>query len=283
MNLGNLRDYTVPLPLVLTSSLLSAGAVLAQDSSPLDPKADVQPTQYESPLHDFRAFDPDESMQSWVEANRQVGEIGGWRTYLRQANPPKAEKAPTPSSQQPVEKPASATANPTDQSNPQAQQSPARQPSPAKQPSPAIRPAPVPPLAEGGNGAADAITRPLPEIPTRFKVGQCPRILTGLRIPIAERQIELTAPAKALLVKLRSCFKSRQYIIGGHTDGRGPSDQNRQLSELRAQAVLKFLLTNGTSPDRITAKGFGESRPVDTNRSKDGRARNRRIDFSLQP
>lgn len=71
------------------AALLIPEYAFTQAASPLDPNATVKATQYDSPLNDFRAFDPDEDRRSWVEANRRVEEIGGWRTYLRQANPPK--------------------------------------------------------------------------------------------------------------------------------------------------------------------------------------------------
>lgn len=60
-------------------------AAAQSNDNPLDPNAEVLPMQYESLLSDFRAFDPDEEMIAWKEANDRVGEIGGWRAYLRNA------------------------------------------------------------------------------------------------------------------------------------------------------------------------------------------------------
>ncbi|MBN1756844.1 MAG: OmpA family protein [Chitinispirillaceae bacterium] len=73
-----------------------------------------------------------------------------------------------------------------------------------------------------------------------------------------------------------------RVIIEGHTDNRGPEDYNQILSEKRAQNVLTFLVGRGVAPDRLSAKGFGMSRPIDTNETSEGRKRNRRVDLVVQ-
>ena len=266
--------------MVLTMPTLT----IAQAANPLDADAPVGSTTYESPLADFRAFDPDEGMQSWVDANRRVQEIGGWRTYLRQANPPKksaeksAEKAP-----------------PKVELNPAIKQLPAQeQPDPKEAPdqvarvssTPKNEDAPpltdnVPALAEGGTDQTDEIELAVPNLPDQFSRGECPRVLTGLRLPVKPRVIELSKQNEQLLLDVAKCFGARNYIVGGHTDGRGPLRANQTLSQSRADAVRTFLVANGVDPNRITSRGYGETRPIDTNRTKRGRARNRRIDFAL--
>jgi outer membrane protein OmpA-like peptidoglycan-associated protein len=69
--------------------------------------------------------------------------------------------------------------------------------------------------------------------------------------------------------------------IGGHTDGRGDAQGNRELSEQRAFAVQEALLANGVHPSRLTARGYGASTPIAENSTREGRARNRRIEFTL--
>jgi outer membrane protein OmpA-like peptidoglycan-associated protein len=69
--------------------------------------------------------------------------------------------------------------------------------------------------------------------------------------------------------------------IEGHTDSRGKADYNRKLSESRAKAVLKYLVDKGIDPDRLTAQGFGPDRPIDTNDTRKGRAKNRRVEFHI--
>ena len=70
--------------------------------------------------------------------------------------------------------------------------------------------------------------------------------------------------------------------IEGHTDDRGPEAFNQTLSEQRAQSVLTFLVEKGVTPDRLSAIGYGMSRPVDTNETAEGRRRNRRVDLIVQ-
>ncbi len=67
--------------------------------------------------------------------------------------------------------------------------------------------------------------------------------------------------------------------IQGHTDNIGSDDFNMKLSEKRAQAVKDYLVKQGIDPSRLETKGFGESRPIDSNDTDLGRARNRRIEF----
>ena len=65
----------------------------------------------------------------------------------------------------------------------------------------------------------------------------------------------------------------------GHADAVGSDDYNQRLSERRAQSVSTFLVEQGIRPDTITAMGFGESRPVATNGTAEGRQQNRRVEL----
>ena len=71
--------------------------------------------------------------------------------------------------------------------------------------------------------------------------------------------------------------------IGGHTDSRGTDARNMALSEARAQSVRDYLLESFPElrPEQFTAKGYGESKPVATNTTELGRARNRRVEFRV--
>ncbi len=69
--------------------------------------------------------------------------------------------------------------------------------------------------------------------------------------------------------------------ISGHTDNVGTSEHNIELSNNRAKAVYDFLIENNINPLRISYKGYGESKPVDTNTTKQGRANNRRTEFKI--
>ena len=56
---------------------------------------------------------------------------------------------------------------------------------------------------------------------------------------------------------------------------------NKRLSKLRAQAVADYLVGQGVSPDRFQSEGYGSSRPKVSNKTKEGRAKNRRTDFTI--
>jgi len=70
--------------------------------------------------------------------------------------------------------------------------------------------------------------------------------------------------------------------IEGHTDYIGEASYNQSLSERRANAVYEYLINHGLSKDRIAQViGYGESKPVDTNETDEGRAHNRRVEFRI--
>jgi OmpA-OmpF porin, OOP family len=69
--------------------------------------------------------------------------------------------------------------------------------------------------------------------------------------------------------------------LQGHTDNNGTPEHNQTLSEDRAQAVTNFLLYNSIEKKRIKSKGFGETKPIATNETEDGRQLNRRVMFVI--
>ena len=91
---------------------------------------------------------------------------------------------------------------------------------------------------------------------------------------------ESAAVLKAVLEAAAEC-PDMQISIEGHTDSRGRDEYNQQLSEARAQAVMNALVTSGMAAKRLNAVGFGENAPIKTNRTPDGRAANRRIEFNV--
>ena len=69
--------------------------------------------------------------------------------------------------------------------------------------------------------------------------------------------------------------------IEGHTDSRSGARYNKRLSDKRAKSVKKYLTKRGVLADRMTAVGYGEESPIDTNDTDEGRARNRRVEFHI--
>jgi outer membrane protein OmpA-like peptidoglycan-associated protein len=69
--------------------------------------------------------------------------------------------------------------------------------------------------------------------------------------------------------------------IKAHTDSLGSAERNLQLSILRAEAVVYYLVSRGLDPDRLTHQGYGETIPITENLSDHGRAINRRVEFEI--
>ncbi len=78
-------------------------------------------------------------------------------------------------------------------------------------------------------------------------------------------------------------YPDADLIVKGHTDSLGPEDANMRLSEDRAVMVKNQLVQKGVAGDRITTLGFGESQPLVTNATPEGRAQNRRVELELRP
>lgn len=72
-----------------------------------------------------------------------------------------------------------------------------------------------------------------------------------------------------------------QIEIGGYTDSDGTTARNQALSEIRATAVVDYLVEAGIAADRLTAVGYGEANPIASNDTEEGRAQNRRIEFRI--
>ncbi|MGI9417211.1 MAG: OmpA family protein [Geminicoccaceae bacterium] len=70
-----------------------------------------------------------------------------------------------------------------------------------------------------------------------------------------------------------------RFEIVGHADSTGDADYNQGLSERRAQSVADYLQRNGVAPGRFTTSGRGEMDPVASNETREGRAKNRRVDI----
>lgn len=94
----------------------------------------------------------------------------------------------------------------------------------------------------------------------------------------------LTANAKDILATTAEGLKGQADLkveIAGHTDSVGDADYNQQLSLQRAQAVRNYLIERGVAPDQLEANGYGETSPLRSNETKEGRERNRRVEFNV--
>ena len=84
------------------------------------------------------------------------------------------------------------------------------------------------------------------------------------------------------IVKVMKENPSYKLSINGHTDNTGKADKNQKLSEDRANAVKDYMVNKGVEADRLTAQGFGQDKPVADNKTKAGKAKNRRVEFIVR-
>jgi len=82
-------------------------------------------------------------------------------------------------------------------------------------------------------------------------------------------------------VKFLKMHKSLSASVEGHTDSKGTQKYNLVLSQLRAKKVALALSAKGIDASRIKTKGFGESKPISSNDTDEGRAQNRRVDINF--
>jgi len=153
---------------------------------------------------------------------------------------------------------------------------------PPPPPPPPPAPAPVAKVDpdSDGDGVPDSIDQ-CPNTPRGTRVDKvgCPCDISQ-EVHFATGSAVLTAQDRALLDQLIPTLQKVHFINGeieGHTDSTGGKAMNQKLSERRAQSVAEYLASHGISGGRVTTVGFGETKPVDSNKTKEGRAHNRRV------
>ncbi len=78
-------------------------------------------------------------------------------------------------------------------------------------------------------------------------------------------------------------FDKTVVDVAGHADSTGPDDKNLELSQRRASSVSSYLAAQGINAQRLIATGFGETRPIASNDTAEGRQQNRRVEITLVP
>src|SRR5262249_8439326 len=111
----------------------------------------------------------------------------------------------------------------------------------------------------------------------------------GGRLTLGEHQIRfatgqsaIPSEAEPVLADVAKGLKDNPgwtVRIEGFTDNVGSHDSNKQLSQARADAVMNWLADHGVDRNRMSAKGYGESRSIANNSTDDGRAKNRRVEI----
>ncbi len=105
----------------------------------------------------------------------------------------------------------------------------------------------------------------------------------GFQFPSGQSEIQtINFPLMNKITRAIRNFPNARIEVLGHTDSLGDDVRNQVLSNARAQKVAKFLVElGGVSPDKVMARGYGESRPVATNETREGRAENRRVEIKI--
>ena len=120
----------------------------------------------------------------------------------------------------------------------------------------------------------------------------CPLVvLRGEKIEIHEQvqfktgSSEILGASDELLTKVAAVFKEHaeitKVLVEGHTDNQGVAANNQKLSDARAASVRTWLTKHGVDGARLASKGFGQDKPIATNDTEEGRAKNRRVEFKI--
>ncbi len=123
------------------------------------------------------------------------------------------------------------------------------------------------------------------EAPRRVVV-QEKRLAITEKIQFAQGRATILTKSFAKLNEIARLLQTHEEIellqVEGHTDSHGSAKHNLRLSEQRAASVVEYLVRRGVNRKRLVAVGYGEERPIDSNRTAEGRERNRRIEFIVK-
>ncbi|WP_158681511.1 OmpA family protein [Microbulbifer pacificus] len=140
-----------------------------------------------------------------------------------------------------------------------------------------------------GDGVLDQNDR-CPDTLPGAKVDEYGCVIKDQTITLENIQFEfnsakLTPRAETSLNKVVQSLRNQpntQVEVSGHTDSKGNDGYNLRLSGQRAESVRRYLIQNGINASRITARGYGETRPVASNDTDAGRAQNRRVELTFR-
>jgi OOP family OmpA-OmpF porin len=120
---------------------------------------------------------------------------------------------------------------------------------------------------------------PAPKEAWKVIMEEKPVRIEGANFDINSAKLKPTADAKLQqVVDFAGKYPEANLEVTGHTSSPGSDAYNQKLSEKRAAAVKAYLVKKGVAADRISAKGYGETMPVADNKTKEGRATNRRVE-----
>ncbi len=144
-----------------------------------------------------------------------------------------------------------------------------------------------------GDGVPDYMDK-CPEIPGVKSNDGCPEIkaavkklfkkaLNGIQFEVGKAVIKKTSYGILNeIVKVMEENPTYKLNIFGHTDSSGKPEKNKVLSEDRANSVRQYLIKKGVDENRLYSEGFGDTKPVADNKTKAGKAKNRRVEFEVE-
>ena len=141
-------------------------------------------------------------------------------------------------------------------------------------------------LGVAGEAAAEPQTQGGPESPSHVCQADADAALAESGLAFAPKSAELPDAARPAIARLAAIAKAcagMRFQISGHTDASGREADNLKLSAARAGAVVAALSEAGVEPARLSAAGYGSSRPLAAEDSDAGKARNRRIEVIVRP
>jgi len=156
-------------------------------------------------------------------------------------------------------------------------------PAPVAEPAPAPMPEPAPAPVAQPEPAAPALKTPQAQQLDQAKSGDVVVILEGVNFefdPARLRPDAITILDEAVTVLNRR--KDISVDVVGHTDSTGTKQYNQGLSERRAKSVYDYFVNKGIAADRLTTKGYGETKPIASNATREGRAKNRRVELVVK-
>lgn len=105
-------------------------------------------------------------------------------------------------------------------------------------------------------------------------------VTTGIKFDVNKASIKPESMGTInFVIKMMQDHPELKFSVEGHTDSDGDEASNQKLSEARSRAVVQKLTEQGIAAERLTSKGWGESRPVTVNDTPEGKAQNRRVEF----
>ena len=157
-----------------------------------------------------------------------------------------------------------------------------KKPAPAPVAAPAAAPSP-PPVAVPAPPApppAPVIAAPATVVAPPPKA--VPEVVVLKGVNFATNSAQLTPGSSSTLDQAAAALIRRadvQAEVAGHTDNRGSPQRNRILSQQRAEAVMRYLVSKGVDQGRLSARGYGQESPIADNATDAGRAENRRVEL----